>query len=66
VLRNPFQIFINDESGQGITEYGALIAFVSFLIGLVFTITQGQLCATISNSFSALSSELVGLSSAAS
>ena len=29
--------FINDESGQGITEYGAILAFVALLIAMLFT-----------------------------
>ncbi len=29
--------FINDESGQGITEYGAILAFVALLIAMAFT-----------------------------
>lgn len=29
--------FISDESGQGITEYGAILAFVALLIAVAFT-----------------------------
>lgn len=29
--------FINDESGQGVTEYGAILAFVALLIAVAFT-----------------------------
>ncbi|MBX9877955.1 MAG: hypothetical protein K2Y22_05805 [Candidatus Obscuribacterales bacterium] len=29
--------FIYDESGQGITEYGAILAFVALLIAVAFT-----------------------------
>ncbi len=57
--------FINDESGQGITEYGAILAFVAILVALVFSITQGTLKAAISAAFSAVVSQLNNLSSAA-
>lgn len=58
--------FISDESGQGITEYGAILAFVAILVALVFSITQGALTAAISKAFSAVVSQLNNLSSAAS
>jgi len=57
--------FINDESGQGITEYGAILAFVAILVALVFSITQGALKSAISAAFSAVVSQLNSLSSAA-
>jgi Flp pilus assembly pilin Flp len=56
--------FISDESGQGITEYGAILAFVAILVALVFSITQGALTAAISKAFSAVVSQLNNLSSA--
>lgn len=58
--------FISDESGQGITEYGAILAFVAILVALVFSITQGALTSAISKAFSAVVSQLNNLSSAAS
>ncbi|MBP9089492.1 hypothetical protein KBI23_00585 [bacterium] len=58
--------FISDESGQGITEYGAILAFVAILVALVFSITQGALTAAISKAFSAVVSQLNNLSAAAS
>ncbi len=57
--------FIQDESGQGITEYGAILAFVAILVALVFAITSGALTAAISAAFSAVISQLNNLSSAA-
>jgi Flp pilus assembly pilin Flp len=57
--------FISDESGQGITEYGAILAFVAILVALVFSITQGALTAAISKAFSAVVSQLNNLSSVA-
>lgn len=57
--------FISDESGQGITEYGAILAFVAILVALVFSITQGALTSAISKAFSAVVSQLNNLSNAA-
>jgi Flp pilus assembly pilin Flp len=57
--------FINDESGQGITEYGAILAFVAILVAVVFSITQGALSSAISKAFSAVVSQLNALSAAA-
>lgn len=58
--------FIQDESGQGITEYGAILAFVAILIALVFGITKGALMSSISAAFSAVVQQLNDLSSYAS
>jgi Flp pilus assembly pilin Flp len=57
--------FINDESGQGITEYGAILAFVAILVALVFAITSGALRGAISSAFSAVTSQLNALSAGA-
>jgi Flp pilus assembly pilin Flp len=57
--------FITDESGQGITEYGALLAFVAVLIALVFSITKGALTSAISYCFSSIITQLNNLSSTA-
>jgi len=57
--------FVSDEEGQGITEYGAILAFVAILVAVVFSITQGALSAAISKAFSAVVSQLNRLSSAA-
>jgi Flp pilus assembly pilin Flp len=57
--------FIFDEDGQGITEYGAILAFVAILVALVFSITQGALRGAICAAFSAVVSQLNHLSSAA-
>jgi len=61
-----FARFISDESGQGITEYGAILAFVATLVGLVFTFAQGQLASAISGAFSSVVSQLNRLNSQAS
>lgn len=57
--------FLSDESGQGITEYGAILAFVAILVALVFAITKGALTSAISASFSSVISKLNNLSAAA-
>jgi len=57
--------FVRDESGQGITEYGAILAFVAILVALVFSITKGALTSAISAAFSAVISQLNNLSGAA-
>lgn len=57
--------FIMDESGQGITEYGAILAFVAILVAVVFGITKGALSSAISAAFSAVVTQLNNLSSAA-
>ena len=57
--------FFTSEDGQGITEYGAILAFVAILVALVFSITQGALKAAISDAFSAVVRQLNALSSAA-
>jgi len=57
--------FFADESGQGITEYGAILAFVAILVAVVFGITKGALSSAISAAFSAVVSQLNNLSRAA-
>lgn len=54
--------FIADESGQGITEYGAILAFVAVLVGLVFSFAQGQLASSISAAFSSVVGQMNKLS----
>jgi Flp pilus assembly pilin Flp len=54
-----------DESGQGITEYGAILAFVAILIALVFTLVNGGIKDAISAAFSTVVSSLNALSAAA-
>jgi Flp pilus assembly pilin Flp len=57
--------FIKDESGQGITEYGAILAFVAILVAVVFGVTKGALSSAISAAFSSVVSQLNNLSAAA-
>ena len=57
--------FVSDEDGQGITEYGAILAFVAILVAVVFSITQGALSVGISKAFLAVLFQLNKLSTAA-
>ena len=66
VVTNEFwHRFLTDESGQGITEYGAILAFVAILVALVFSLTQGALKGAICTAFSAVAKQLNNLASAA-
>jgi Flp pilus assembly pilin Flp len=64
-MNNGFSQFFTNEDGQGITEYGAILAFVAILVAVVFSITQGALSSAISKAFSAVVSQLNRLSAAA-
>ncbi len=64
MINNVISRFISEESGQGITEYGAILAFVAVLVALVFSITKGALTSAISYAFSAVITQLNNLSSA--
>ncbi len=58
--------FLYNEDGQGITEYGAILAFVSLLVALTFSAANGSLAPAISRCFKEVSSQLNNLSTAAS
>ncbi|MBX9572791.1 MAG: hypothetical protein K2X77_28095 [Candidatus Obscuribacterales bacterium] len=53
-MTNTLKNFLSDESGQGITEYGAILAFVALLVAVVFSFAQGTLTQAISQSFSTI------------
>lgn len=55
--------FLSDESGQGITEYGAILAFVALLVAVVFSFASGTLTSAISTSFSTIVNQLNRLNS---
>jgi len=55
------RIFLLDESGQSITEYGAIIAFVGVLIAVVFGLARGSLFSAVSGSYSSVTSQLGAL-----
>jgi len=50
--------FWQDESAQGITEYGAVLALVAVLIAVFLGLTNGTLLPAVSNAFSSISSQL--------
>ncbi|MBS1989250.1 MAG: Flp family type IVb pilin [Cyanobacteria bacterium SZAS LIN-3] len=64
-MNSAISNFFTEEEGQGITEYGAILAFVAILVAVVFSITQGALSSAISKAFSAVVSQLNKLSTAA-
>ncbi len=61
MLTGILKRFISDESGQGITEYGAILAFVALLIAVVFGAAHGTLQNAISAAFGNVASNLNSL-----
>lgn len=57
-IKEAMVAFLKDESGQGITEYGAVLAFVALLVAVVFGFAQGSLRPALSQSFSTVVSQL--------
>lgn len=47
----------NNESGQGITEYGAILAFVALIIALVFGF-RASFESSLSNAFSSVATQV--------
>lgn len=58
--------FLTDESGQAITEYGAILAFVALIVALVFSLTSGSVRCALENAFSVIVFQLNNISSASS
>jgi Flp pilus assembly pilin Flp len=58
--------FINEDSGQGITEYGCILAFVALLIVLLLSFAQGSMAAALTNAYSIIVSTVNFLDSQAS
>jgi Flp pilus assembly pilin Flp len=54
--------YLANEDAQGITEYGAVLCFVSLLIALAFTFTNGSLGTAVLTAFSAITSQLNNMS----
>ncbi len=50
--------FWRDESAQGITEYGAILAFVAILVAVAFGCTSGTLGGALSKAFFTVASQL--------
>jgi Flp pilus assembly pilin Flp len=51
-------------SGQGITEYAAILAFVALLVALVFAFAPSTLSGAVSAAFSSVISQLNNMSAA--
>jgi hypothetical protein len=64
VRRQPSSIR-RRKRGQGITEYGAIIAFISLLVALCFSLSKGSLLPAVSNAFSVMEGNMNNLSTAA-
>jgi Flp pilus assembly pilin Flp len=64
-LKRLVCLFFIDESAQGITEYGAVLALVAVLIGVTFALTSGKLTSGILQCYSAVTTQLNNLSSGA-
>ncbi|HIN65933.1 MAG TPA: hypothetical protein EYM95_14920 [Candidatus Obscuribacterales bacterium] len=54
----------NRRSGQAITEYAAMLAFVAVLVACVFAFAPGKLSPAISAAFSCVASQLNNLAAA--
>jgi Flp pilus assembly pilin Flp len=54
-----------DESGQGMTEYGAVLAMVGIIVAAVFAFANGSFHAAVSQSFSTITSQLSSINTAA-
>jgi Flp pilus assembly pilin Flp len=50
--------------GQGITEYGAMLAFLAIIVATVFGLTQSSLKKGVSGAYSSMATQLNNLSSA--
>ena len=66
MISNLINNILKDESGQGITEYGAVIAFVAVIAAAIFSTGQSSLMAAIQNSFSGVANDINQLTAAAS
>lgn len=64
-LVNSIRNFFVEESGQGLNEYAAMLAFVSLLVMLVFWISKGTFFGAIEESYSSVNQQLVNLNNTA-
>ncbi len=61
-----FNSCVKEESGQGITEYGAVLAFTACIIAATLAAGQSSFGLAIKNSFSATANALSQLATSAS
>lgn len=65
-MYKTIKTFFANEYGQGITEYGAVLAFVAFLIAGILSVGNSSLGLAIKNCFSATANSLSQLAANAS
>lgn len=53
-IRSEASRFITEESGQGITEYGSILAWVSVMVALTFSLSNGQLLKGVTGAYNAV------------
>lgn len=63
MLYTFFQDLSADESGQGINEYAAIMAFIALMIMLAFSVANGELATSLSSAFSGAVSQMNRLNS---
>jgi Flp pilus assembly pilin Flp len=64
LLDRKSKIILRRARGQGITEYGAVLAFVAILVALCFSIANGKLGTAVCGAFSSAANQLNVLSTA--
>ena len=64
--RRLWRRFVQEDSAQGITAYGAILAFVAVLVALSFGLAHSHLLGSISAAFSSMANQLNTLTSYAS
>jgi Flp pilus assembly pilin Flp len=64
-LKRLLHLFFKDESAQGITEYGAVLAMIAVVIAVAFSLTSGQLSSGILAAYSSITTQLNNMSSGA-
>jgi Flp pilus assembly pilin Flp len=62
-IRERLNLFIRDESGQGIAEYSSILAFVAVMVAFLFSVAKGSLATSISAAFGAVIGQINSLSS---
>lgn len=58
--------FIKDENGQGVTEYGVVLAFVAMMVAMVFGFSNGSLMQAVQDAFASLTNSVNNVAAASS
>ena len=61
MFSNFIHAFFEEDSGQGITEYGAVLAFIALLIATTLAIGHSAFATAVKNSFSMTANTLAQL-----